>query len=376
MKLHSRRGFTLIELLVVISIIAVLIALLLPAVQSAREAARRAHCSNNLKQIGLAMHNYHTAIGTFPMGGTIAYTTEYGAPSLTTWATWGPSALMLGYLEQQPLYNAANFTWAPWQFGIGNSVNSTVSLSILSIFLCPSDGVSPIKPNGLRSGSTNNYFASQGTTTTPGATKQGSTGIFAQPVPAGVAGPSPVGFAWGVQSITDGTSNTIAYGEALVGFTQRGTGMVGFGPQRVRWRDGPGVNGTPLGANLYDANQNIPGVMSDLQLCQNAWQNEPANSYNDRGARWMADDGGIGLFNTIVPPSSSVYGFGCCFINPGGISGCDDGQYQPATSYHPGGANFLFADGTVRFIKSSVAMQTYWALGTKANGEVISSDSF
>jgi prepilin-type processing-associated H-X9-DG protein len=283
---------------------------------------------------------------------------------------------MLGYLEQSALYNAANFNWAPWQFGIGGSANFTVSSAILSLFICPSDGLSPISPNGnLRGGSINNYFASQGTATSPG-NAQGSTGLFAQPAPAGVAGPSAVGFAYGVQSITDGSSNTIAYGEAIVGFTSRGQGLVGFGPQRVKWRDGPGVNGTPLGVNLYDANTNIPGVMSDLQLCQNSWQNEPANSYNDRGARWCADDGGIRLFNTIVPPSSSQDGFGCCFIVPGGISGCDDGQYQPADSNHPGGANFLFGDGAVRFIKSSVSMPTYWALGTKANGEVISSDSY
>ena len=110
MKTRSRFGFTLIELLVVIAIIAVLIALLLPAVQSAREAARRAQCVNNLKQIGIAMHNYHTAINTFPMGMSIAWN-DYGG-YYADWTNWSSHALLLGYLEQQPLYNAMNYSQA------------------------------------------------------------------------------------------------------------------------------------------------------------------------------------------------------------------------------------------------------------------------
>src|SRR5271170_457911 len=114
MKSETRRAFTLIELLVVIAIIAVLIALLLPAVQSAREAARRAQCTNNLKQIGLGMHNYHTTHGTFPLGGTraMAYSAGYNYGKGIAWGTWSAHALMLGYLEQMPLYNASNFSWA------------------------------------------------------------------------------------------------------------------------------------------------------------------------------------------------------------------------------------------------------------------------
>src|SRR5580693_1176371 len=127
MRVPIRRGFTLIELLVVIAIIAVLIALLLPAVQSAREAARRAQCVNNLKQIGLGMHNYHATNGTFPLGGTVAaaYSNTYTAG----WGTWSAHALMLGYLEQAPLYNAANFSWAT-VMGPGWLINTTVSNSI------------------------------------------------------------------------------------------------------------------------------------------------------------------------------------------------------------------------------------------------------
>src|SRR3981081_2610771 len=104
--LKPRRGFTLIELLVVISIIAVLIALLLPAVQAAREAARRIQCVNNMKQMGLALHNYHQAVGSFPLGAAIAYD---NFPNTTTWGTFSAHAFLLPYIEQTPLYNACNF---------------------------------------------------------------------------------------------------------------------------------------------------------------------------------------------------------------------------------------------------------------------------
>src|SRR4051795_7219477 len=106
MKSRTRRGFTLIELLVVIAIIAVLIALLLPAVQAAREAARRSQCINNLKQLGLGLHNYHQALGVFPLGNAVAYS-DPGVQ--TEWGTWSAQAFLLPYMEQQPIYNSMNF---------------------------------------------------------------------------------------------------------------------------------------------------------------------------------------------------------------------------------------------------------------------------
>jgi len=355
-KMQTRRGFTLIELLVVIAIIAVLIALLLPAVQAAREAARRSQCTNNLKQIGIGLHNYHSGIGTFPLGGTTASAGTYSA----AWGSWSASALMLGYLEQTQIYNACNFNWLP-SFGPGWNINSTVHNSKVSVFICPSDGLSPDSPNSSCwqwTGHTTNYAASLGTSTN-GAYKSASTGLFT------VSGP-----VYGIQSITDGSSNTIAYGESLIGnFSQSG----------LKWRDGPVLSAAPAGGGgFYDANQNITAVMTDLQTCQTGFQNytNNANSLNNtRGYRWDEAGPGFCLFNTIVPPSSTQYTFGCCLMGSTSVD-CFGGQYMPADSNHPGGANFLFADGSVHFLKSSISMKTYWALGTKANGEVISSDSY
>ena len=135
----GHRGFTLIELLVVIAIIAVLIALLLPAVQSAREAARRIQCVNNLKQIGLAMHNYHSANGCFPLG--VAQYSIPGHPATAyNWDAWSGHAMMLADIEQTAMYNACNFMLgnnAPNSYGY--YANSTVTSMRVSVFLCPSD---------------------------------------------------------------------------------------------------------------------------------------------------------------------------------------------------------------------------------------------
>src|SRR5438132_516061 len=153
-----RPGFTLIELLVVIAIIAVLISLLLPAVQSAREAARRAQCINNLKQMGIALHNYHTANDYFVLGSSRA-NFDYGPTSTASypWNDWSAQALLLGYMEQSPIYNSINFNLAPFASNVGGdaAANTVVYLRVSS-FLCPSDG---------KAGQQliNSYFVSMGT---------------------------------------------------------------------------------------------------------------------------------------------------------------------------------------------------------------------
>jgi prepilin-type N-terminal cleavage/methylation domain-containing protein/prepilin-type processing-associated H-X9-DG protein len=364
MRAETRRGFTLIELLVVIAIIAVLIALLLPAVQSAREAARRAQCTNNLKQIGLAMHNYHTANNSFPLGGTV--TAAYSISDKSSWGTWSAHALMLGFLEQQPLYNSANFNWAV-AMGPGWQINLTVGNAMLNAFLCPSDDIAPVAvPSGSQwSGRLNNYFASVGTTLAYTGQRP-TTGIFTQ------AGP-----VYGVQSVTDGTSNTIAFAEALVG---PGSGGYQTSSVQALFRNGTNVApGSSAGSgSLYDASTNYAVVVADMNTCQQDALNPSLGSKglneDDKGARWAEDDGGFSIINTVVPPSSTQYSFACCNFTTS--SGCDDGLFQNVNSRHPGGANVLLADGSVRFIKSSIAIRTWWALGTKANGEVLSSDSY
>jgi prepilin-type N-terminal cleavage/methylation domain-containing protein/prepilin-type processing-associated H-X9-DG protein len=362
MRAESRRGFTLIELLVVIAIIAVLIALLLPAVQSAREAARRAQCTNNLKQIGLGLHNYHSTHNSFPLGGTSAWTSAYGPNQ--SWGTWTAQALLLGYMEGQPLYNAINFNHVCcWD--IGAYINQTVSTSIVNTFICPSDGLSPIPTqNDIWTGSTNNYFASVGSSTD----FYNPNGMFAEALKC-----------YGIQACTDGSSNTIAFGEALVGSQSQ--------PQ-VKWRSGPvlpaasAICAASGGSNcgwfgVYDVSKYYAAVIADLQTCEQGWVVEPNPSVNQKGFRWCENLGGFSLFNTVVPPSPGDYRFGWCALRGGGTnSNASDGQYQNANSNHPGGANFLFSDGSVRFLKSSISIKTYWALGSRAQGEIVSSDSY
>ena len=137
MTRRGSRGFTLIELLVVIAIIGVLIALLLPAVQAAREAARRSQCVNNLKQIGLALHNYHQATGGFPLENATGTYQDVGVT--TTWGNFSAQAMMLPYMEQQAIYNECNFSWNAW-YATGGSINVTARETKIATFLCPSDG--------------------------------------------------------------------------------------------------------------------------------------------------------------------------------------------------------------------------------------------
>jgi prepilin-type N-terminal cleavage/methylation domain-containing protein/prepilin-type processing-associated H-X9-DG protein len=349
MNSRKRRGFTLIELLVVIAIIAVLIALLLPAVQSAREAARRIQCVNNLKQIGLGMHNYHTANNSFPLCDTVAYSYGY----FSDWGAWSAHALLLGYMEGQPLYNSSNFNWCVY-FSPGYQINLTVSNSIINTFICPSDGQSPDPPNNRQwFGNTTNYFSSRGTTTDPWTDE--STGVFAHKR------------AYGVQHITDGTTNTIAFGEGLI------PGDILFQPYRG------GVAAQIYNHNsggVFDARSNIPQVMSDLQKCTQYFQAKqfPVGA-NDKGLRWAIGGAGLTSFDTICPPNSPQYNWGGCRLDQAG-GGFAWGPYSNATSNHPGGCNFLFTDGSVKMIKNSIDMQTYWSLGTRNSGEVLSADSY
>jgi prepilin-type N-terminal cleavage/methylation domain-containing protein/prepilin-type processing-associated H-X9-DG protein len=361
MKKTTRGGFTLIELLVVIAIIAVLIALLLPAVQAAREAARRAQCSNNLKQIGLALHNYHTSLNTFPLSNTIAYYQTPPTPAnQTSWGTWSAQALLLGYIEGQPLYNAINFDWTNW-YGTGASINATVFNTDLAVFMCPSDAIVGISHSiSTNANGNNNYVGCYGTTTdewcggTPNCDGS-STGVFAHFQ------------SYGLQAITDGSSNTLAFSETLVSDNTH------FTP----YRDGlaAAAAGGPA-SNIGNAFSNPQAIIADLQTCSMWFQQQQNPPWSDdKGFRWGTGSPGVTLFNSIVPPNSSTYKWAGCRFSCGGC-GFEFGSYENTSSNHPGGCNCMMADGSVRFIKSSINMTTWWALGTKAGGEIVSSDSY
>ena len=343
-----QRGFTLIELLVVIAIIAVLIALLLPAVQAAREAARRAQCVNNLKQIGLGMHNYHSGIGSFPMGSSQGpYDYAGDTTGFPAWDSWSAHALMLPYLEQGVLYNAANFNFAvAWGGQPSYAINSTVYGTKVNSFLCPSDG---------NAGKTNinSYHGSIGTTTynccnNPGAVN--TTGVFGYTRNSSIA------------DITDGTSNTIAYSEALVG-------NLNTGPLPGNSTGNVPSAGTANVTNVAAVPNAIGLLQQDNQTCYAAWL---TNGQNGRGEHWGTGAMGYTLFNTVYPPNMTQWSacrMDCC-------AQAEHAHYQSANSNHSGGVNVLMSDGSVRFVKSTIAWATWWALGTRNLGEVLSSDSY
>jgi prepilin-type N-terminal cleavage/methylation domain-containing protein/prepilin-type processing-associated H-X9-DG protein len=365
-----KKGFTLIELLVVIAIIAVLIALLLPAVQSAREAARRIQCTNNLKQIGLGLHNYHSANGVFPMGGSAQNSLVSNIPQ--EWENYSAFALMLGYMEQSPLYNSLNWMIAPdTGYGYAFPQNTTGYNTKLNAFLCPSDPFSGIQ-------NLCNYEVCYGTTTyMPGYqigtntlnTSTDTTGLFT------------IWKSYGIRDATDGTSNTMAAAEALVGNGAGGyTGGANTGSKyRGNFVFIQGSNPPVSGLVLDISSQPYANVLADLQSCASAFQQAVPGSIADyRGYRWILGIPGATMFNSVQPPNPTPNN-GCRFGGPTACGvGCntDSAFTVPASSAHPGGVNALMADGSCRFIKNTVAIRTWWGLSTRAMGEVISADQY
>jgi prepilin-type N-terminal cleavage/methylation domain-containing protein/prepilin-type processing-associated H-X9-DG protein len=380
--MEERRGFTLIELLVVIAIIAVLIALLLPAVQSAREAARRIQCTNNLKQLALALHNYISATNVAPPG--VVNTTTYPgtAPpgSLATWTAWSAQALLLPYVEQGPLYNAANFNWnccyTPTKGN--NRTNTTVYNTRIASFLCPSDALAGQQ-------NINSYQGCIGDSTIQYPTGGITTGIFQVYDPTKRQCQSVT-----LAAITDGTSNTIAFGEGLVGDYSKNSNYRGNGMSGPNDPSAGGLVSTSMGGN--NAETNPAAVLQALQSCNAFWKGSALATCSGYtaccvvgvkqydGQLWALGERGYTLFNTVVPPNSKQYPWRNCRFSTSG-SAClscapEGSSFINAGSYHPSGANFAFADGSVRFIKDSVNMLTYESLGTRNGGEVVSSDSY
>ena len=335
MRSRSARGFTLIELLVVIAIIGVLIALLLPAVQAAREAARRAQCTNNMKQIGLAMHNYISVNGSLPPG-----TSNYG------WGTW--IIFILPYTEQGALFNAWNQGGAATDpktiLTYGSPANTTVSYTRIKTYSCPSDvddkvyNVYPMYNYAANFGSSTTaghlnaapdpYFAGQSLIWTPAP--------FADMTYAGNPGWRAVGGVFGLQNITDGTSNTLMVSEVVQG------------------------QGADVGVN-------IPG--------------QQANQTDWRGFTLWGDGSSFG---TAIGPNSTypdiIYqSLHCAYPyrnNPPCVYSAPNYDYFGSRSRHPGGVNSVMCDGHVQYVKNSIAIRTWRALGSMSGGEVISGDAY
>ncbi len=337
---HSRRGFTLIELLVVIAIIAILLALLLPAVQSAREAARRIQCTNNVKQIGLAIHSYHSAFESLPPVGSVDLMGNSSGSGRVP-QTASVHLRLTNYLEQRPLYDAYNFMLGDVVNGNSIPANTTVMSVIVPGYLCPSDdnpGSSENLATGFSARVTCVNYAING-----GVNRQNS-GAVVNGVAWWLGNNALFGNRVQLAGITDGTSNTAAFSEWVKGKS----GQNAIGPNLV-----------------YSISQySNGGPLNDYNLCKAS----TTPLWDFKGEYWTLQDSGRGgPYYHVMPPNQTA-----CAVNAG-FGNVD--SFIGASSFHSGGANVLLLDGSVRFVKSSVDLATWNALGTRAGGEVLSANA-
>jgi prepilin-type processing-associated H-X9-DG protein len=278
---------------------------------------------------------------------------------------------MLPFLEQQAIYNAANFNWGVEEGqnppSIVQAVNLTAAESQIKLFLCPSD---PLAGNGgssqtditgtsINDTDTSNYYGCVGTTTSVSVANGVDTGtvsVWAQPS----NGMFTFQLVYGVRDCVDGTSNTVAYSESVMNPSVTG--------RRVRWEGVNNVN-MPAAALVLDPRTNVPALLGIIASCDNAWQSGGSFD-NQRGRDWAHGAMAQTLFNTLIPPNGRKW------THCSNTGSTVMAAISNASSYHSGGANTLMTDGSVRFMKDSIAQTVWWSLGTRNGGEVISSDSY
>ena len=327
-------GFTLIELLVIVSIIGLLIALVLPAAQSAREAARRSQCTNNLRQVGLALHNYEMSNRVFPLNWPAPRVDpSRGVPWYIGARPYSALTGLLPYLDQSPVFSAINYQVATYpsdETAFPFPANLTAYRTRLAVYLCPSDG--SIGPSDHGCNYRGNYGIGPRAMTTQESYDSGN-GFYSFP---GVLGP---------QSFPDGLAHTVAYSERLCG---TGTDETleparDFGNIMVEW---------------YCPDRNADFALACAKLAST--RDFPA--FRQAGFTWFYGDFECTAYNHAQEPNGRI---------PDAIT---DGIWSgivTARSFHPGGVNGLMADGSVRFVKESIARATWRALGTRNGDELV-----
>jgi prepilin-type N-terminal cleavage/methylation domain-containing protein/prepilin-type processing-associated H-X9-DG protein len=305
---RRRPAFTLIELLVVIAIIAVLVGLLLPAVQKVRAAAARMSCQNNLKQIGLALHNYHASNDRFPPGR--------GTPFPLVFST---HAYLLPYVEQENLQRLIDFNSPPLNFSgpPTDGPNFLAASTRISFFLCPSDSYQQVPGSPFAA---TNYVANTGSGTVDYGNLSLGDGVFFHDSKIAVV------------HITDGSSNTAAFSETLLGNGTASTGPTPIDPRR-EVEEVPGPGNPTAGQGTFSG---------------------------QRGAKWINGHYGDTLYNHYYLPNAPEWDLGNGWHNKG---------LTAARSQHTHGVNVLFCDGSVRFVSDSIALPTWRALSTRSGGE-------
>ncbi len=326
-----RRGLPLIELLVVAAILSILIGLLLPAVQSAREAARRARCRDNLRQLALALHGFEGSNGGFPPISYSVLVDQDQGKHVSSPHDYSIQVMLLPYLEQVPLANGLNLALTTNDRPPGNPGNTTAAGATVATFLCPSDPFAGVSPGGSTS-----YRANVGTCVACTG-QQSWDGCFLVRI-----GPTA--------AITDGLSNTLAFSEKPVG-TEGGLGP--YSPFRDWFEYPPG----------YAAN---PSSDAWAVICADSDESVRYYARGEllpSGRSWQTAGAIFTAFFTSVPPGSTV-------PDCGTLSGGGQGIFA-ARSYHRGGVNAAMADGSVRWVGTGIVAPVWRALGTRAGNEVV-----